>query len=117
MVSPTLSIQYHNNASQIQHILPNNSHFLQKQSELLKAIELSKLPISEIFLSMDAIVHNNSTPRYICKIQFVGSGIPSFNATKEGEHYLDIANANLNDAIRYVRDLKEKIKSETKSDY
>jgi hypothetical protein len=114
---PIVTIQYHNNASKIQHILPNNSHFIQKQNELLQAIEKSNLPIREIFIAMDTIVHMNSSTRYICKLQFNGSGLPSFIATKESERYLDIAIANLDDAIKYIRDLKEKITSERKTDY
>jgi hypothetical protein len=111
---PVMIIQYHNNASQIQHILPNNAHFLQKQNELITAIEESGFVVTEIYVSMDAIVHTNTDTRYICKVQFTGSGIPSFSSTKEDEHYLDIAIANLNDAIQFIRDTKERLKDKNR---
>jgi hypothetical protein len=107
---PKFILQYHNNATQIQHILPNDRHFLQKQVELSKAIVASRFHIEEIYISMDTITHTNTTTRYISKIQFKGSGIPTFSSTKESDRYLDIVIANLNDAIQFIRDTKERLK-------
>ncbi len=107
---PKFILQYHNNASQVQHILPNDSHFLQKQAELSKAILASKFHVEEIYISMDTITHTNTATRYISKIQFKGSGIPTFNSTKESEKYLEIVISNLNDAIQFIRDTKERLK-------
>lgn len=107
---PKFILQYHNNASQIQHILPSDSHFLQKQVELSKAIMASHFHIEEIYISMDTITHTNTTTRYVSKIQFKGSGIATFSASKESEKYLDIVIANLNDAIQFIRDTKERLK-------
>jgi hypothetical protein len=107
-------IQYYNNAAKLKEILPNNSHFIQKSSELQKTITNIGFEIDQVNIQMDAIVHESSTVRYISKIQFHGKSIPSFNQQLESDHYIDIVIANMNDAIQFLRDQKERLKSKVK---
>jgi hypothetical protein len=101
------TFHYSNKAVSLQHIVSKNSHVIQKLNELHKTIDQMGLKIKEINISFDGISHGGST-RYLCKISFGGSSITSYSNTKEGDHYIEITIAVLNEAIRYIRDTKSR---------
>jgi hypothetical protein len=106
---PTIVTHFHNDSQDLKNIIPAHPRFLEKQKELQDTITKSNFQISEVSLMIDTIHHFNSNTRYVCKVQFSGSGIPAYSNSKVGDHYLEVIIASFNSAIQYLRDYKEKI--------
>jgi hypothetical protein len=104
-LAPQFVIQFGQNVSNLQNILPTNSHFCQKQNHLIDTITKSNLDINTTHLSID---YDKKENIYICKLQISILGLKTF--INRGTQYNEIIIKCMNEAIDYIHDTQNKQK-------